>query len=797
MKKKLVVLILFVALVSSLLLSSCTFVKENEERVAASVVSTVSCEYEGNDSFPSQNLTLDITRTELLNYVNYIIYLYSQYQMDYEIDKVLDDGLESLRTQKYQMLKGMEYLMNNASAERKAAMYYFTDDYKNVYGSKITCEGLLTIAERYQAIADTNEQFDTSIDGYIDDYNTENRSLDISVVKETLTGLYYDGYTVKEEDGVSVAHLVNATAKTDAEKYADGLYQTQFSSDFDDVDYQEVYAKIILVKKDSDDIIVYYPITEGMMALADNADDTNNNPRLTNRTLTVTYQEPKTTTTTTKDDDGKDVTTTSKTYIAHAVDVEYTKFAPRNIIPKDSDGNDVVETIDYLDGTDYNYRYKTTFTTDAEKEFAGNGSIFDINPSNLTTATKDAYRQFKQAKKAQLIGFDATDTIYNGLGYFYLTSFQSSLTTAVKHELALSAYATNPVTEDNIEAQFTNLATKQKEEYALLSQKDQVAKFAKTIGTNLETCYYVPLDALKNTTYTYTDSADNEVEKAYAVENADGTYTIDMFYIAHILFKFDANFKTIMDRATANLTEDEDIKNKKLDLIETGLLDTNTTNPDYLDNLGEELKDAFSIMTDSEGNAILNDNGEQQLLYTKVIDVYNQLQLDLAAATTYEAKLDIFKEYMTKYNDDSGSLTSNIGYFIGMGDIEHSYDGDDFPNASKTIYTDFLEDGTIDTFTQRAFTSYGLHVEAISFMPLNNVTINNPKAGLYSLDINTNLDITGEKTIKDTIQASLISTQKDDAYSAWTDQYDKDEAEANSTLNKSVLKKIKKDLNID
>lgn len=796
MKKKLLVPVLLLTLICGVLFSSCTFIKENNERVASSVVSTISYQYDGNSNFPSQNLTLDITRTELLNYVNYIIYLYSQYQMDYDINDLLEEGLTSLRSQKYQMLQAMEYLMNNSSPQRVAAMYYFTDEYKAIYGEKITCEGLLTIAERYQAISDTNESFYESIDGYIEDYESENRELTLSTAKEILTGLYSDGYTVREEDGVAVAHMVDEDAENDTDKYADGLYQLLINSDYDDIDYNKIYAKITLVKDGKDDVVVYYPATESMVTLADD-EDTNNNPRLTNRTMTLSYQEPTTETVAVKDDDGEDTTETTKTYITHDVVADYIKFAPRTAIEKDDNGDVVEETIDYLDGEDYKYRYVTSFTTDDEKEFVEKGQIFNINPQNLTAAEKDAYRQFRQSKKSQYIGFDESDTVYNGLKYFYQTNFQSAILTAVQYEIGISAYDSDPITDDDVTQQFRNLAQKQKEEYDLLSNKEQVAKFAKTIGTNLETCYYIPLNALLNTTYTYTDADGNEQEKAYAVENADGTYTIDMFYIAHILFKFDSNFQSIMDRATANLTDDKAIKQAKLDLIMSGLLDTNISSLDYPEITGEDLKDAYEIILDNDNNPVLDENGQQQLKSIKVSEAYNQLMTALSAAATDADKLEIFKEYMTKYNDDSGSLSSNIGYFIGMGDIEHSYDGEDFPDAAKSIYIDFLKDGSIDDYTKVSFTSYGLHVEAISFTPFDHVAINDLGSGLYTMSIDKALDLTGENTFDTTLRQSLISTLKTKAYSTWTSSITNDEAEAHSTVNKKVLKAIKKDLDLD
>jgi len=106
-KTKLVVLLLLLALVTGILFTGCTFVKENEERVANSVLSTISYEYKGNEYFPKQTLQLTITRSELMSYINYVIYLYSNYNMQYDPVDVFESSLDSLESQKYQILQAI------------------------------------------------------------------------------------------------------------------------------------------------------------------------------------------------------------------------------------------------------------------------------------------------------------------------------------------------------------------------------------------------------------------------------------------------------------------------------------------------------------------------------------------------------------------------------------------------------------------------------------------------------------------------------------------------------------------
>jgi hypothetical protein len=83
-------------------------------------------------------MTLSVTRSELTSYINNIIYLYSQYDTQYDPKEIFESSLDNLISQKYQILEGMAYLMKNSDATRRAAMYYFTDEYKSVHGDKIT-----------------------------------------------------------------------------------------------------------------------------------------------------------------------------------------------------------------------------------------------------------------------------------------------------------------------------------------------------------------------------------------------------------------------------------------------------------------------------------------------------------------------------------------------------------------------------------------------------------------------------------------------------------------------------------
>lgn len=799
MKKKLVILILLLALVTSVLFTGCTFIRENDERVSNAVLSTVSYDYAGNEYFPKQTLSLNVTRSELMSYINYVIYLYSNYNMQYEPAQVFEDSLDSLETQKYQILQGMEYLMNNASAERRAAMYYFTEEYKALYGTKITAEGLLTIAERYSTIASTNESFITSIEQYVTDYNNETRELGITSVKENIATHYSSGYKVKETDGVTFAHL------TEDGKYLDGFYLSEVSGDREtQVDYQKVFLKIILVKEGSEDFVAYLPIGEDAFSTADDEENKSSNAHITNKIIKAVYEEPKVTTEEVTDEKGKKTTKEVTTYITHTAEATYKVINPRTSFAEADEEKTEEKTEEETDFLD-TYRYFTSFDVNDQdqKDYLEKGQIFNIAPEGLDDATRDAYRRFREEKKNALIGFTAEKDSYNGLGYYYLSSFESAILTTVQHELKKAALEKDPIDDAKLQEQYTILAKKQKEEYDILSYKDQIDKFATAIGTDLSTCYYIPLEALQNTTYTYTDTNGIEQTRAYATKNNDGTYTIDMFYITHVLYKFDDAMNTLISRyISKDKTDEAEIKAEKLRwILEVGLLDTNKSNENYNKESGDTLQEAYYVILDTEGNPkLVDDEGnplslEDQFLSEKVKTVYAALENDIKNAATSEERLEIFKKYMVWYNDDGGNMRSKLGYFVGMGDIKHSYDGDDFPNMAKELYIDYIEDGEFTSPIKNAFTSYGLHTIMISFMPFDNVNLIDLGNGTWALGVDAKLDLEND-SFRETILDSIEETVNTNSYSAWTSSVKNDNREEYAIRAEKKINKLAKTLKI-
>ncbi len=778
-KQRIFLLVLTVVIVCSLLLTSCNFVKVNKEREANEVLATVSLDYEG------KTLTLNVTRNELLSYVNYLINLYSQYQMQYDVKDLMVNGLDGLINQKYMVLEGMVYLMS--ISDRQASMYYGTDEYKAIYGEELVPEGVLTLAERYSTISDTNDTFIKSIEEYVTAYEDEQRELRLSSAKEKINAYYKDGYSV---DTVEIYNY-----NEDDETYSEGLYKKSFiyvapadSSSKEAVvetDYKQVYLKVNMKKTGSDNAFVYLPVTSVAVTTAEKdisgltgeelkaykASPAYLSNSISLKTVTVKYDEPVKATVEGEDD----------TYKTHTATADFTLVTPRTAYAEVEE-KDTRSDITIAKEGDVKFRYTLLDANiEAQKEIIENGQIFAHTLATYASdAEKDAYRQFREAKKEQLIGFDANSKdAYNSLGYYYKSAFESAVLEAVKHELARKSLTDSPITDAQVINEYNTLVAKQKEEYQSLTKQKQIEKFAETIKTDLSKCYYVPIDALLTSDFEY-----NGVTYNYATSGDNGKVTINMFYIAHILFKWTTDvsdaFKVLIEDRT-----DEEIKT-----IKTNFIDYLKTNKSKIAYATEGVLDGVSDL--EAAFEVEEASGDIKAYLVKTIIA--QLKADLL---TSENPLETFQQFMSLYNDDSGSMSSKLGYFIAMGDIAHSYDGDDFPNMAKDLYLKLLADGVnpnnAKEVSEYAFTSYGLHIEYISFAPFYKIVLTENNA----LGVRFELDLDGTtfyKTIKDTIKDNITTN----VYSEWSASFKPDEIKENHSVKfEKKLKKLIKDLNLD
>ncbi|MDD4315874.1 MAG: hypothetical protein PHC84_01795, partial [Clostridia bacterium] len=496
MKKKIFAAIVLVALLASIF-SGCTFIKENKERAANEILATVT----------SDGISLTVTRNEFLAYANYMLNQYSQYNYTPDLGELMPEILDYMINQKYLIIKGIVYL--NSLPHRQAVTA------AKKYGiSANTPEGALTVAERYNAIKTVNETFEKEIDDYVKEYENEQKNMSISSKKEELSVLYKAGYTV-----------------TKVETKA-GSFKEQYLKD-EELDETKVFIEISLKKGEATETVVM-PVNSTMYdeekPFSTEITSEEQTSKVVAKSVILIYEEPYT------DTEGETVYRPHKTQ-----PFEYSVVTPRGTEPEEEEENE-------LEG-DVKDRYKL----DAEIAAENKASLFDYNVST-TAALKEAYRQFRQAKKSMLINFDET-----GLAYYYKNQYESAVLAAVKHEIT-RATDTSSVTADMVNAEYALLVAKQKEEYDILeTDAEKVTKFAKSIvdGTmKLDTTYYVPVDAIA----------------------AEGYDLAEFFAIAHVLFKFDKSQTDFINKDKGDRTEEE-LKTLRYLVAQNTV--TSRSNPDY------------------------------------------------------------------------------------------------------------------------------------------------------------------------------------------------------------------------
>lgn len=721
MGKKLIVFILLIAIIASISVG-CTFFNENEERAANEVLATVE----------SDGITLTVTKNELLAYVNYMAQQYSQYQQTPDYETMIPEVLDYMINQKYLVIKGMVYL--KSIEDRQACM---VANNKNVDAN--TPEGVLTLAERYNAIKTANETFQEEIEGYISDYREEQKNLEISKAKDNLASLYDEGYTVSS---ISIA---------------EGSFKEEYVKD-EELDDLKVYLNINLIKDDDTETVVI-PVSDSMYD-EDNKFSTeisseDSTKKVVTKEVVITYDEPIST-----NDEGETEYETHK-----SEPVSYNVVTPRGTETVEEEENE-------LEG-DVPDRYKL----DSEIADENKADYFDYNV-NTTSEMKDAYRQFREAKKNMLINFEK-----DGLNYYYKSQYENAIISAVKHEISRSIDS-SVVTDEMIEAEYAILVERQKEEYNVLTTDEaKVNKFAKDIvessSLNLESTYYIPVASI----------------------DAEG-YELDEFVgIAHILFKFDEEQNAFIDKE-GNAMDEDALRNLKWQVSQS--ITTDRSNPDYDPDYecplhsnnegecnyeGDGICPALAFDPDKLGVSLFGENG-----------IYNQISTALENATTNEEKIQIFKEFMVQYNDDGGAMKTDTGYMVAPEGIAHSYDGDDFPglawnllDENATAGSAFLTDEDNNQYLGYCFTSYGLHLMMITFIPFEDA---NAVAEDGTLNIDTALDMKGNSH-RELLREKLIEDIQDKAYDEFTEQNDKDAALENATKNTKKFKKLMKNFGFD
>lgn len=841
MKKKVVVIMLAVVVFAcSIALAGCSLVKVNEERQAGRVISTVSVDLAeeygdgvkilGNDW--NYTVTLTVTRRELISTVNYAISYYSQlysqygYTYDYDLETLLDTSLSSLNSQKYYTIRAMgELLLTAKETGRYDSLYCLTDEYRAKYGKTLVPEGVLTLSERYDAIKTTNDQLESQLETYLTDTASDERDKETSEANDVLYGYYNEGYFV---DSVSIAKKTVADDGTVT--YSDGLYATSVvddnDDDTDDLDYTDVYAKIKLVKSGADDVYAYSPISDTALTLAEEDDAAFAGKYVTVKTAVITYSGRVYAEITDDNTNGYDV----ESFTSPAV--EYNLVAPRSVYSSDDDDDTDDDTLDAA------LRYYTTAQWNDEASYTQamtdlKTDIFDPSPDSYVDSDhKDAYRQLRNAFSSANIGYTEENpgkdddnyvnyAYFNGLKYYYDSQFSSAVLSAKEYELSKD----QTVSDADITVNYQVLVAKDKANYDGLSYSAQVTQFFDTVESDLTTAYYVPIDALLSTTYevdptdkryealfTFDTNGDvtgynsTYVKKStvngkdtytmtYAYANADGTYTINIFYVAHILLSFD-NVDGLSDELKSTYSGFTD--EQKLLFIKKFVAEIQTCPQleSYLANYDPDDDDKVYGVSEVFDT---NEDGSFKYITEAEADSRITSAIDAAYADKdYEALLAAFTTLTEVYNDDSGKL-SGSGYRVSAGDMENGWQTD-FTATALKIYFGLLnsnkkvtgytaaDDIDLNDLVMKAYSEYGVHYMFISFAPLCNVTLDaDGGIGLY-----TALDITG-KTWYATISDSLLSAKKTNNYTEWKASMTEDAINAHTVKNDKNYKNLVKD----
>lgn len=707
MKKRIVAFVILVAM-SAMIFSGCTFIKKNEEREANEVLATVT----------SDGITLTVTRNELLTYVNYMAQQYAQYGSTPDFSTLLPEIYDYLISQKYLIIKGMVYLKS-------------LDHRKDVMAGNVlsgisvnTPEGVLTLAERYDAIKKVNETFQSEIDGYLEEYANEQRNQQISNVENQISLLKQQGYAISK---VAIK---------------EGSYKEEYLTT-DKLDESKIFLNIHMTKGTDEEVLeLPYSVSlvdsENAFTLELSSEESSK--KVVTKNVVLKYEEAI--------EENADDTA----YVTHKSEaVSYKLVKPRGTEPKEEEKN--------FEEGDIKGRYNKLDNIAAEDK----AEYFNYSTAS-TKELNEAFRRFREAKKSMLINFEQ-----DGLKYYYRSQFESAVLTAVQHELERSIPDT-AVTDQMINDEYNVLYERQKEEYSLLTPKEQVQQFTAAINgsgeISLSNMYYVP-------------------EAALAAEGYDLSYFVG---IAHILFKFDDTQTAFIKAESAGMTPEQ---LKELKNLVAQSTTTSRSNPDYdpefegeWDGEGIDPKLAF----DPDGIDI-NVYGENS--------VYEALYAELKAAADGAERFEIFKKYMAYYNDDNGAFTSPTGYPIFPKGIKHSYDGDDFPELGRMLAEMDLSQGSVflgepgNEYIGYAFTSYGVHWMMISFVPFVEGTVEG-----NAITLNAVLNLKGD-THKTLIKDKLLETMRTNAYTEFTNSHTQEKALQNAEKNQKKFDKLMKDLGLD
>ncbi|MDR0697109.1 MAG: hypothetical protein LBF68_06245 [Christensenellaceae bacterium] len=703
-------------------------------------------------------INLTLTRNEIIDYFNNYAYTLTN-SYGYSVEQALDFVVESKIKNKYLVTYAMSVLTTNY--EKRIPVLVGK-------GTVSLPKDVLTWAEYYAAVYSVNSSIKSSVD---DSLKTAAEKAVLSAYNE-----------ISKENIASVEFTESTLAYLKSEYYVN-----------QEIDKNQIKINIFYDDEtQASDILV--PSSLYTTAFASDAEATDS-------TMVIGVDE-------------KIISSSGTTYETHTLEHTYSVVSPRATETKAEVTDEDAITI----GTVSVNRYATV---DKIKEALGDEAFNDLVILDLDAK----YAALQKSASANADEIDAYRLIienlsnsYKTITYVYDSAFESAVSSAFSFEKQrelMQAYDSD-YWEKEVLAEFKYLYNNAKQTYDETNDVDDAVAiaFASEIKSNLDAYYYHPV-----------------------VPNLN-----NYVYVYQILFNFSDAQKKLLELVPSN----EDEKNVYFEYLKNSI-ESQVSNPSYdadydcpkhelglVDEpckyMSEELEDgepehvesdcpSLAYMTDSDGNYIVE----------KFVDVYSRLSAELTAIVgenlenltspdAQRSSLEVFKNYMYQYNDDSGIMNSATGYLIapeGVDDPNGFYES--FVDLAHAVFSAnpnvgnaFVSDGENGYKLGYAFTDYGVHLIMISLKPFadyNNVELLSGASDEEILNYikTTRINIAGEleesdpnsNTIYKVLLTSLKDAKKSKLYNDFTNaliSQDLHKDENIVTINKKKVDQLYKDV---